>query len=120
MGKYQSFRPEIKPPNKEIHPIWRGIGFVLIILIPILAYSATLVILQENSRKGWFPIPTDLIVNFSDPMILVKIFMTLIIALVLYVFMQLITNIINKMFGVGRYGPYDVPPESYRGPRYKR
>lgn len=120
MGKYQSFRPEIKPPSRDLHPIWRGIGFIMIILIPILSYSAAMLILQENAKRGWFPIPADLIVNFSDPMILVKIVLTILIAFILYMVMQLITYAINKLFGVDRYGMYDVPPVTYKGPRYKR
>jgi hypothetical protein len=120
MGKYQSFRREMKPPKREIHPIWRGIGFVLIVLIPFMAYTAALLVIDENSRRGWFPIPADIVATGSDPLLYVKIFITFLIALVLYIILLFITFLVNKFFGPDRYGPYDLPPVTYKGPRYKR
>jgi hypothetical protein len=120
MGKYQSFRRESKPPTREIHPIWRGIGFVLIILIPFMAYTAAILVLNENASRGWFPIPADILARGSDPMLYVKILLTLLIAMVLYIILLFITFLVNKFFGPDRYGPYDVPAVTYKGPRYKR
>ena len=41
MGKYERFdyQTRKKPPPK-IHPIWRGIGCMMLILIPVVAYAA--------------------------------------------------------------------------------
>jgi hypothetical protein len=40
MGKYSKFeRREVVRPYK-IHPIWRGIGLILIVLVPIMAGAA--------------------------------------------------------------------------------
>lgn len=62
MGKYEAYSNKRKPPVKrEVHPIWRGIGFVMLILIPFMSYIGTLILLEENAKKGWFSIPGDLI-----------------------------------------------------------
>ena len=45
---------------------------------------------------------------------------TFLIAMILYLVLLFITFLINKFFGPDRYGPYDIPPVSYKGPRYKR
>lgn len=122
MGKYTSYSTQVEGPKKqrEIHPIWRGIGFAMIILIPFLSYVGALAILEENARRGWFPIPRDLLVNYSDPMILIKALLTIAVAFVLYMVFMLITFIIYRMFGPSRYGPMDVPAESYRGKKHVR
>ena len=40
MSKYSNVRKaEIKRPYK-VHPIWRGIGLVIIILVPVIAWAA--------------------------------------------------------------------------------
>lgn len=112
MGKYSSQVGLTAPRNvkRAIHPIWRGIGLIMMILVPILSYVAVLVILQENAKKNWFPIPTDLIVHWSDPFILVKLFATFVIVIVFYALFLLITFVLNSLFGSPRYSPVDEPP----------
>lgn len=112
MSKY-STQVGISAPRamkRTVHPIWRGIGLLMMILVPILSYVAVLVLLEENARKHWFPIPADLIVRWSDPLILVKIFATIVIVVVLYAIFLLITFVLNSLFGAPRYSPLDEPP----------
>lgn len=111
MGKYQSFMKERPPSNeRKIHPIWRGIGFALMIIVPILSYVASLLILQENNTQHWFPIPAELIARGSDPLLYTKIFITVILCIIAFGVFNLITAIANSMFGPPRYGPMDAPP----------
>jgi hypothetical protein len=127
MGKYTSSvnRPrDNEPRSRRIHPIWRGIGFIFIILIPILAYFATLVVLDANNQKGWFQIPADLYYQGGypllggDPLLYVKIMGTIAFAFLFYAIFMLINFIVYSMFAPPRYGPLDVPPMHYR--RVKR
>jgi hypothetical protein len=120
MGKYQTYMKPTPPPKKETHPIWRGIGFVFMIIVPILSYFATILIIDENLKQNWFPFPSDLIISGNDPLLLIKILGTLGISLVLFLIFMSITFILFSAFGTSRYGPLDVPPASYRGKRYKR
>lgn len=104
----------------KVHPIWRGVGFVFMILAPIIGYAASELILAENQKAGWFSIPQNLIVQWQDPNILVKLIIMVFIALVLYALFTLIYFIIMRVAAPSRYGPYDVPPARYKGKPYKR
>jgi len=119
MGKYSSYsrRDAPSPKIRTIHPIWRGVGFAFIIIIPIFSYAAALVLIEQNSKSGWFQIPADLIFKGADPLLYIKIIVTITIAFILYIIFMLITFLVYSMFGPKRYGPYDVPPIKYRRKR---
>ncbi len=103
-----------------IHPIWRGIGFALMVLTPIMGYAASILLLDLNAQNRWLPIPRDLIVSGKDPYILIKLFITLVIALLIFLVFQLITFFIYRITAPSRYGPTDVPSVRYTGRKYKR
>jgi len=111
MSKY-SYRDQQakKSGGREIHPIWRGVGFAFIILIPIISYAATQVILEQNKLKHWFPIPSDLIAPGRYPLLYIDILGTVAIALALYAVFMLIAFIVYSIFAPPRYGPMDAPP----------
>ncbi len=120
MPKYGSYQRESTREEREarmrIHPVWRGVGFAFVILIPILAYAGTEVILQQNASAGWFPMPNDLAARpgdflyNGDPWLYLKIILTVTLMLVFYAIFTLITFVMNSMFAPPRYGPYDAPP----------
>ncbi|MDR3574941.1 MAG: hypothetical protein P4L50_13845 [Anaerolineaceae bacterium] len=121
MGKYSSSmnrQPNSELRSRRIHSVWRGIGFIFAILIPILAYYATLVVLDANNQKGWFQIPADLYYKGADPLLYVKIVGTIAIGFLFYAIFLMIYFIVYSMFAPPRYGPTDVPPLHYR--RVKR
>ena len=122
MGKYQSYtkKEDLRDREVRIHPVWRGIGFALIILTPIIAYAGMLVLVDANTQNGWVTIPPDLVAPGSDPLLYVKIILVIVLILLLYAVFSLITFIFYSLFGPSRYGPLDVPPTVYRGRRYKR
>jgi hypothetical protein len=112
MGRYQS-TPQRQPGYNEapeFHPIWRGIGFALIILIPVISYFAGLLVIDENKLHNYVPIPPDLINPYGDPMLFVKIIVTVAIAFLVYVVFMIITFVSFRLFGPARYGPVDAPP----------
>ncbi|HTX80267.1 MAG TPA: hypothetical protein VMC62_11385 [Longilinea sp.] len=111
---YGSHSPEPGKP-REVHAIWRGIGFAFIFLLPVLSYVGALVLLQSNTENNWFPIPSDWLVNFgNDPMLLVKVVLALVIMFILYAVFMLITFTLYRFFAPPRYGPTDVPPVKVR------
>lgn len=120
-NKYSSYqRPPGNNQERPVHPIWRGVGFGLMILTPILGYFGAMLLLQENARRGWIAIPRDLLVPMADPLLLVKAVLTLLVMFVIFAFFQLITFLVYRIFAPSRYGPTDVPPVSYRGRRRSR
>ncbi len=122
MGRHSSYQVDhSRSSQKEIHPIWRGIGFAMILLIPFLSYIAAIAILDENAKQRWFPIPSDLLIRWgSDPMLVIKIILTVLIAFALYLIFMLVTFMLNKFIAPPRYGPFDAPQVSYRGKKRSR
>jgi hypothetical protein len=116
MGKHSQYaRPnELQleyEKSKRVNPIWRGIGFVFMVVVPILSYFATLYILQQNQVKNWFPLPVDIISPWgNDPLIFIKILMTVGIAIIAFMLIFLVGSVLFRIFGPPRYGPLDSPP----------
>jgi hypothetical protein len=106
--------------TNRMHPIWRGVGFALLVLAPVMGYAASVLFLDLNNTNRWVPIPGDLLIAAKDPYLLIKIILTLVFALLIFLLFQLITFFIYRVAGPSRYGPLDVPPVKYRGKRYKR
>ncbi len=124
MPKYSSFGAEdqeqIRKARNEVHPIWRGVGVILIVLTPVLGYFAALVVLDENTKNKWFAIPQDFLYKGADPLLLMKIGLTIILGLLIYFVLQFLTFLLYSLFGPSRYGPYDVPPVAYKGKKHTR
>ncbi len=117
MGRssYKQMGREERPRVTPIHPIWRGVGFGLMVLVPIISYAGGLVLLEQNRINGWFPIPRDLIViGFGDQYILVKAILTVVLMFILYAIMLLFYFIIYALIGPKRYLAPDVAPIKYR------
>lgn len=122
MGKYSSYssRPDQQQKTREIHPIWRGVGFALIVLIPILSYFGALVLFDLNKQYHWLRITPDMISPIIEPYFYIKAGLTLVLMFLLFAVFSLFSFALYQVFAPPRYGPYDVPPVQYRGKRYKR
>lgn len=122
MSRNNSFeeRRPVTDNKIYIHPIWRGIGFALLILAPIMGYAASILLLDLNKVNKWIPVPRDLLISGSDPYLLIKIIITIVVAFLIFLIFQLITFFLYKVAGPSRYGPLDVPRVAYRGKKYKR
>lgn len=103
----------LTPRQKEVHPIWRGIGFSFIILIPLISTALSLLLIDINKEKRWLAIPKEFLIDAKDPLLLVKIGLTIVIIFILAAIVLLITFLANRLFGPPRYLPTDVPPEKF-------
>jgi hypothetical protein len=112
MAKYSMYsqQPQENPAKRPVHPVWRGIGCGLMIIIPIISYVAADFLVTNASTFKWMIIPGEMIIrDFKDPLILVRIFYALILIVALYLILTIVTFVINRFFGPSRYGPYDIP-----------
>mgnify|MGYP007118313049 FL=1 len=84
MGKYGGYYRKPTKSSEErrrISPVWRGIGFAFMVVVPFMAYAGAMLLLDANKQQKWFAIPQDLILkNYSDPLLFVKIVTTLLLA----------------------------------------
>jgi hypothetical protein len=106
------YQPKHKenPAKKPIHPVWRGIGCLLMIIIPVISYVAADFFITNRAQYSWVAIPQEMVVNqMHDSLLIVKIFYTAIFVFCLYLILTVATFIINRFFGPSRYGPYDIP-----------
>ena len=103
-----------------IHPIWRGIGFVMLIFAPFMGYIGSILLINLNKEHNWMPVPRDLLISGNDPYLIIKIIITIVIAFIIFLIFQLITFFIYRVAGPSKYGPTDVPRVAYRGKKYKR
>ncbi len=109
----QGFTSEGKFEQKQknsIHPIWRGVGIFLMVLIPVLGYVGSLLVINSNTTRPWLRIPSQLIIPGPDPLILVKLILTILIGSFVYFVMMLITFIVYRLFRPSKKNPLDAPP----------
>jgi hypothetical protein len=120
MSKNYAFaKAEKREADQRVNAIWSGIGFVMMVLIPLMAYAIAVMLLDANQQNRWTAIPKELVVKWQyDPYILIKILLTIVFAIILFGFYTFITSIFYRIFAPPRYGPLDAPP--VRMPRGSR
>lgn len=140
MGKYtsQSTKREI-PRNRGVHPVMRGIGCLLIVIVPILAYGVSVLIVNLGVQRNW-PIPPAwlgtptfnpllwelqglvVILNFLSRQtnLVANLVFASVITIVIGGVLSVLFGYIYKLFGPSQYGPTDSPPIRVKVKRYKR
>lgn len=120
MSKHKIYRTETppKPSKMPLHPIWRGIGCILLIFIPLLSYFVSSSLINNRQDIPWLVIPQDLIITqFKDSFIIIKLLYAGILVLAIGAVLALVTFVLNRIFGPSRFGPHDIPPEKVKNMR---
>jgi hypothetical protein len=112
MPKHSMFSRTVEKDEKtNPHPVWRGIGCILIVIIPVISYFAAKLLIDSRSTIHWIVIPPEIVITkYSDPLILVKVLYAGIISIIIFLVIAIITFVIDKLFGPPKYGPFDVKP----------
>jgi len=119
MSKYSVYgrRPQIQPRPWDVHPVWRGIGCLFIILIPILSYAGAVLLVQENAKSGWIPIPPDLAKTITIPFVgavpylYANLMTAFVLAVIIYGVLVTLYIMVYSILGPPRLSPLDAPPE---------
>jgi len=118
----------------------RGIGCIMIVVVPLLAYGVSVLLVNYGAKRGW-PIPPNwygppsihpLLWKFQglqpilqfiqaqnnlDANLIFAVALTIVIGGI----MSIIYGYIYTLFGPPRYGPQDAPPiKGVKVKRYKR
>jgi len=102
--------------EKGIHPVWRGIGCVLLILLPVMSYAGAVELVKANYKNGWMVMPSDLAQTVAIPYIgyISHLYANLAVGVVLLVIgfgiLTIIYSILYSTMGPPKYGPTDAPP----------
>jgi hypothetical protein len=117
----------------------RGIGCIMIVVVPILAYGVSLLLVDYGINNGW-PLPPSwlqpatlppLLVRLegmarlqsflnTQPRLIAHLVFTVAISVVIGGVMSVSYGYIYQIFGPPRYGPTDAPPPRVKAKRYKR
>jgi hypothetical protein len=138
MGKYRRESRDPRSKEKQLHPIWRGIGCVILVLVPIISFAAASVLMPLLLKRGW--VPQQLLFTPQAPVWLwyapilaevfqflfgrYAIFATLILTAVFIILLSgvfsLVYAIMYQTVAPPRYGPMDAPPPKVKIKKYKR
>lgn len=138
MGKYQSGVRREEPRREGSQPIWRGIGCLLIVLVPIISYAAADLTIPFFQDQGL--VPRELLATprtpdwmwvtpvvaqtfqflFGRPGILAVLALTLIYIILFGGIMSVFYGYMYQLTAPSRYGPMDAPPPRVKIKKYKR
>jgi hypothetical protein len=131
MGKYTNFSQQDSSNSKpkEIHSIWRGIGCLMILIIPTISFVAGDQTIKYAIANNWaIPYKLTLTVRFPDifystaglraifnpisniPYLYAKVAAILLFIMVISGLISVIYATIYRIVGPDRYGPTDAPP----------
>jgi len=124
MGRYDRYtkRPETK--QEALHPVWRGIGCFMIILMPVMSYAGAVELVKANYRNGWVRMPAEFSGNVTIPYIgtINDLYAYLAIGIVFLVIgfgvLTMLYSVLYSAVGPPKYGPTDAPPP--RRPKKRR
>jgi hypothetical protein len=139
MGRYRDTVKEVEHKAKGPHPIWRGIGCGLIILVPVLSFALASLSMPFFIERGLIPqqllftpqVPDWLVLYAPNLAPIVRflfgrfaIYATLMLT---FVFIIILGGIFSVLYAFmyrtvapARYGPMDAPPPKVKIKRYKR
>ena len=118
MTKYNQFSPRSHAPKRPwtVHPVWRGIGCLMMIIIPVLSYAGAVLIVQENVKQGWLPVPAEFSRAIAIPFLgnveylFANLLVTIVLSLIGFGIFTSLYSLMYSMLGPSQYGPLDSPP----------
>lgn len=124
MGKYRSYQGVKRTQRPwKVHPIWRGIGCILLLLIPIISYAGAFVLVRANYANRWVAIPEEMrgysVVPYLGRLYYADLAIALVLTFIVFAIITAIYTMVYSMVGPARYGPTDSPPLR-RKPRKNR
>lgn len=125
--------------HDQTHAIWRGIGCVLVVIIPLMSWLLAALTVQAAVAGHW-PMPYQLMGNPRMPDLLWKVpglgsilaflerqpnlfaimAITVVYVVVAGAIMSVAYAILYRFVGPPRYGPLDAPPPKVNVGRYRR
>jgi hypothetical protein len=117
MGKY-TIRTTAPPERPwTIHPIWRGIGCLMILIIPPVAFAGASLLIDYIIQQHLYPIPFELASSFKIPqtnITLPHFYASLLLGVVLlligFALVMILYSAVYYAVGPKRYGPQDAEP----------
>ena len=138
MAKYAKYQPKSTRHQREIHPIWRGIGCIMMVIVPLMAYGLAVLFTPPIEATGLLPRELFQPLRLPDwafetPVLReVAVFFAGVdnlgaLLLFFFIFLLVLSGVFSMLYagiyqavGPARYTAFDAPPPNYKGKRYKR
>jgi hypothetical protein len=138
MGKYRRESREPRSKGKQLHPIWRGIGCVILVLVPILSFAIASLLMPLMLSRGlvpqqllftpqapawlWYtpPLAQAFQALFGHYAIFATLMLTVVFIILLGGVFSLVYAIMYQAVAPSRYGPLDAPPPKVKIKKYRR
>jgi hypothetical protein len=124
---------------KQTHVIWRGIGCILMLIVPIMAWALASISVRIGVNRGW-PLPYQLLgvpvmpralwqvpalwpvlgAIEGTPNLYAILAFTIIYIIAGAAILSFLYALVYRIIGPPRYGPLDAPPPKVAVGRYKR
>ncbi len=134
-----SRRDRVDRELTQTHAIWRGIGCLLVLIVPVMSYIMASVTVSIGLEQNW-PMPYQLLGNPVIPPALWNVgsitpilgfiqsqtnlyailLMTVVYIIVLSAVLTFGYAVVYRFVGPSRYGPLDAPPPKVRVRGYRR
>ena len=139
MSHYRTYERRVPPRRTEPHPVWRGIGCFIMLVIPVLSFGISTILIQAAPSMG-IQLPVELLgrplmpeymfavpglVGFfkwleSIDNLYALLLGTFIVAVLLSAVLALIYAFVYRIVGPPRYTELDAPIDNVKVRRYKR
>ena len=60
MSRHQQYERPVKSESERPHPVWRGLGFILMAVIAIMSYAGANLLVEANKKNGWIRVPAEI------------------------------------------------------------
>ncbi len=124
-NKYNSYGSERRQMKKEVktHPIWRGVGFAFMILIPIMAYAGMRVLMDQTDlitskmTPDMLVQPKDFLWPYVNDAFYVEAVTFILLLIIFFAIFTFVSFMITSAAGItAKNDPFYVPPP----PKHKR
>ncbi|MFN2120257.1 MAG: hypothetical protein ACK2T0_07710 [Anaerolineales bacterium] len=139
MSRYSTAARQPPKPPRQPAAIWRGIGCVLMIVVPVVAWILASATIDNGLELGW-PMPYQLtgyavmpqalwgiqgaapILTFLEqqPHLYASLLLCVVYIILVGALISVIYSILYRFIGPPRYGPLDAPPPRVSLRKYKR
>jgi hypothetical protein len=101
--------------KKQLNPVWRGVGCVLVIALAVGGYFFGEWFLRQNQSRDWISIPSELIRLPGAPWLPDGFVFKLGVAILFFIITFGLLNIFYAIFFPIRLSEVDSPPLKPRG-----
>lgn len=107
--RYSDFDEESRG-TRELHPAWRGLGCLLVVVIGVWSYILSGWFLSANASNGWVYVPPEIMNLPFAPWLPEGALVQAVVALLITLFSFGIMNLVYGILFPLRRGEQDVPP----------